>query len=103
LNWGNPEQEEIEQINPNFTVTLTEEERRLQKQFWQMHTHDQHRVRAADGSHFSMPLTERLAQTLHQKQLWTATMEAAYQDWATLQTSEIVNKRQGGNLGLQSF
>ena len=54
-----------------------------------MHTHDQHRVLAADRSLFSMPLTERLVQTLHQKRLWTASVEDAYQAWATQHTSLI--------------
>jgi hypothetical protein len=36
-----------------------------------------------------MPLTESLVQKLHQKHLWTASVEAAYQAWATLHTSQI--------------
>jgi hypothetical protein len=76
--YGHPEEEHIQKRTADIDKTIR-----------RMHTHDQHRVRAADRSLFSMPLTERLVQTLHQKRLWTASVEAAYQAWATLQTSQI--------------
>jgi hypothetical protein len=83
-------------IDRNASVYGHTEEERIQKRtadidksITRMHTHDQHQVRDADRSLFSMPLTERLAQTLHQKRLWTASVEAAYQAWATLQASQI--------------
>ena len=56
-----------------------------------LHSRDRDRVRPVDKHLFDMSLPHRLAQTLHQKRLWTESVESTYKAWATVQELHVDN------------